>query len=79
MRTKYPKTISVPSAGLKRRGGVVVLTLPEYEKMRKKIERLEREKETTEEEARILKIIAEGEQEYRGGKLKPLKSLADLD
>jgi PHD/YefM family antitoxin component YafN of YafNO toxin-antitoxin module len=31
------------------------------------------------EEAQILKIIREGEQEYREGKLKPIQSLSDLD
>ncbi|MDO8140645.1 MAG: hypothetical protein Q6358_04025 [Candidatus Brocadiales bacterium] len=31
------------------------------------------------EEAECVKIINEGEQEYRRGKLKPIKSLAELD
>jgi len=31
------------------------------------------------EEAKCIKIINKGEQEYRKGKLKPIKSLAELD
>ena len=31
------------------------------------------------EEAKCIKIINKGEQEYRKGKLRPIKSLAELD
>ncbi len=31
------------------------------------------------EEAQVLKIIREGEKEYRQGKLKPIYSLSELD
>ena len=59
--------------------GMVFLSLMEYEKIREKIERLEREKEFSQEEAETLKIIAEGEREYREGKLKSIKSLSDIE
>ena len=51
--------------------GVVVLPLKAYEKMKERLARLE-------EEASVLQIVAEGEQEYKQGKLKPVKSLRGL-
>jgi len=36
-------------------------------------------KERLQEEFRVLKITKEGDKEYRSGKLKPIKSLSDLD
>lgn len=36
-------------------------------------------KERLQEEFKALKIIREGNKEYRSGKLKPIKSLSDLD
>lgn len=30
-------------------------------------------------EAEVMKIISKGEKEYRSGKLRPIKSLSDLD
>ncbi|MCK4453978.1 hypothetical protein KAU51_01350 [Candidatus Parcubacteria bacterium] len=58
--------------------GMVFLPLAEYEKIKEKIERLERERKFSQEEAEILRIIAEGEREYKEGKLKPIKSLAEI-
>ena len=54
-----------------RRRGVVMLSLKAYEKMRERIYRLE-------EEARILQIVAEGEREFKEGKLKSVQSLRGL-
>ena len=51
--------------------GVVVLPLQTYEKMRERLSVLQ-------EEARALQIIAEGEKEYKEGKLKPIKSLGEV-
>ena len=51
--------------------GIVVLPLKAYEKMKERIVRLE-------EEARVLQIVADGEREYKAGKLKPIKSLSEL-
>lgn len=64
---------------IREKKGMVILPLLEYEKIKKKIGKLEREKRIFEEEAEILKIIAEGEKEYKEGKLKPIKSLKELD
>lgn len=58
--------------------GLVVLPLEQYEKLRKKIERLEKAKKIAIEEAEVLRIVAEGEREYREGKLKPIRSLSEL-
>jgi hypothetical protein len=68
---------SVASRALKEKG-VVILPLRQYEKIKKTIERLEEAKRLATEEAKVLKTIAEGEKEYRKGKLKPLKSLVNL-
>ena len=54
-----------------RKKGVVVLPLRTYEKMKEQLSALE-------EEAKALQIIAEGEREYKEGKLKPVKSLDEL-
>lgn len=54
-----------------KKGGVVVLPLRTYEKLKERLFLFE-------EEARALQIIAEGEKEYKAGKLKPIKSLGEL-
>jgi len=54
-----------------RKKGVVVLPLKVYEKIKEKLIHLE-------QEASVLQIVAEGEREYRDGKLKPIKSLRGL-
>jgi len=41
--------------------------------------RLKNPKFISQEEFKALKIIKEGNKEYRSGKLKPIKSLSDLD
>ena len=46
----------------------VIINAREYEKILRLLQ-----------EARVLKIIQEGEKEYRQGKLKSIKSLSDLD
>ncbi|MGB2762723.1 MAG: hypothetical protein WBC21_04320 [Minisyncoccales bacterium] len=71
------KNLIVPKEFIQKRG-MVFLPLAEYEKIREKIERLERERKFSQEEAEILRIIAEGEREYKEGKLKPIKSLAEI-
>jgi hypothetical protein len=42
-------------------------------------ERLKNPQSVSKEEVDALKIIREGNKEYRKGKLKPIKSLSDLD
>ena len=64
--------------GTFRKKGIVILPLVEYEKIREKMERLERGKRVSQEEVKTLKIIAEGEKEYKDGKLKRINSLAEL-
>jgi len=65
------KNLTLPRWAIQEKG-MVILPLREYEKMWRKMARLA-------EEAKVLEIIAEGEREYRGGKLKAIKSLAELD
>lgn len=60
----------IANASLKRKG-VVVLPLKIYEKMKEKLSFLE-------EETRALQIVAEGEREYKAGKLRPVHSLREL-
>ena len=78
MANQTTKIITLPKSAI-RKEGMVILPLAEYEKIRKKIEKLKKEKKLSVEEAEILKIIAEGEKEYKEGRLKPIKSLAELD
>jgi len=78
MANQTTKIITLPKSAI-RKEGMVILPLTEYEKIRKKIEKLKKEKKLSVEEAEILKIIAEGEKEYKEGRLKPIKSLAELD
>jgi hypothetical protein len=59
--------------------GLVILPLRKYEKLKEKIEKLEREKRSSAEETEVLGIIAEGEREYKEKKLVAMKSLADLN
>ena len=72
------KNLTLPKHAIQEKG-MVIFPLKEYERISKKIARLVKEKKALTEEARILSIIAEGEREYRGGKLKAIKSLVDLD
>ncbi len=46
----------------------VIINAKEYEKILHLLE-----------EAEVLKVIREGEKEYRQGELKPISSLSDLD
>jgi len=72
------KNLTLPRDAIQEKG-MVILPLKEYEKMRTKMVKLEEERRTSMEEAKVLAIIAEGEREYKGGKLKAIKSLAQLD
>ena len=58
--------------------GVVVLPLKKYEEIKEKMREFSRQKKILREETETLRIITEGEEEYKKGKLKPMKSLADL-
>ena len=51
--------------------GVVVLPLKVYEEMKAKLARLVAE-------TKVLQIVAEGEREYKEGKLQPVNSLREL-
>lgn len=71
------KTISIPQNIITREGGVVILTLHEYQQLCKHaiptyyLESREAEK--------LDHMVAEGLTAYREGKCKKVKSLADLD
>jgi hypothetical protein len=58
--------------------GVVVLPLKKYEEIKEKMREFSKQKKILREEAETLRIITEGEKEYKEGKLKPIKSLAEL-
>lgn len=62
-----------------RQRGVVILPLREYDKIKRKMDDLEKERKLSVQEEEALEIIAEGEREYKEGRLKPIKSLAELD
>lgn len=78
MATVSDKNLIIPKEFIKKRG-MVILSLREYEKIKEKMAKLERARKFSQEEAEILRIIAEGEREYREGKLKPIKSLAEIE
>ena len=59
--------------------GLVILPLRKYERLKEKIEKLEREKKSSAEEAEVLRIITEGEKEYKEKKLVAIQSLAELN
>ena len=78
MASKLTKNLTLPRQAIQEKG-MVILPLKEYEKMWTKMGKLEKERRTLMEEVKVLAIIAEGEQEYKEGKLKAIKSLAQLD
>lgn len=78
MTARNSKNIVLPRATLKRKEGVVILDLSQYEKIRKKMEKLEEERRRQREEEKILEIINKGEKEYKKGKIRPIKSLKEL-
>ncbi|OIO72518.1 MAG: hypothetical protein AUJ85_10115 [Elusimicrobia bacterium CG1_02_37_114] len=67
-RENMPTTMTIPKR-LTHGEELVVLTKKEYE------DAIQKNKEILE----VLKIIAQGEKEYRQGKTKPIHSLSDLD
>ncbi|OGZ33815.1 MAG: hypothetical protein A3I88_03485 [Candidatus Portnoybacteria bacterium RIFCSPLOWO2_12_FULL_39_9] len=68
-------TLSEPAFG----EGVVILRRRLYDKMREKIQKLQDALREQREIDEVKKIIEEGERDFREGKLKPIKSLSDLD
>ncbi len=65
MKTLFHEKFIVDERGKRT---AVVIAAKEYDKMLRLLE-----------EAQTLRIIQKGEEEYRQGKLKPIKSLSDLD
>ena len=65
MQTAIHKKFIVDEKGKRT---AVIIDAKDYEKMLRLLE-----------EAHVAKIIREGEKEYRSGKLKPIKSLSDLE
>ena len=69
--------ITIPRREVSKKGGIVILPLREYKKLCEKavptyyLEGKEAEK--------LDKLVEEGLKEYRNGKCKTIKSLADLD
>jgi hypothetical protein len=77
MTNQIKNPIIIPKEAIAKEG-IVILPLREYQKTKEEIEKLKKQKGISLKELEILKIIAEGEKEYREKKLKPLKSLAEL-
>ena len=70
-------SITIPREAVKKAGGFVILPLKEYDRLR---EQAIPTYYLQGKEARELdKLVEEGEKEYREGKCKEIKSLADLD
>jgi len=70
-------TITIPKTKVKKEGGIVILSLKEYQKL------CERAAPTFylkgKEAEKLDKLVEEGLRDYRKGKCKSIKSLADLD
>jgi len=70
-------TITISKRAIRQRGGLVILPLREYQKL---YERAVPTHYLKGKEAKELdKLVEEGLKEYRKGKCKKIKSLADLD
>lgn len=65
MRTVFHEKFVIDENGKRT---AVIIDSKEYTKMLRLLE-----------EAQVLKIIRQGEEEYRQGKLKPIQSLSELD
>jgi len=70
-------TITISKTKVKKEGGIVILSLKEYQKL------CERAAPTFylkgKEAEKLDKLVEEGLRDYRKGKCKSIKSLADLD
>jgi len=70
-------TVTIPKEKIQRQKGVVILPLKEYQKLCKRAALTYYLKDKKAEE--LDKLVKKGLKEYRQGKCKTLKSLADLD
>lgn len=69
--------ITIPEKTVRKEGGIVILPLREYEELREKaIPTYYLEGKEAEE---LDKLVEEGLRDYKKGKCKTIKSLADLD
>lgn len=70
-------SITIPREEVRKRGGIVILPLRQYQKL------CERAVPTFylrgKEAEKLDRLVKEGLKEYKKGKCKPIKSLADLD
>ena len=72
--------ITIPMEAAKKAGGFVILPIKEYEKLREQSAPTVPTYYLNGKEAKELdELVREGEQEYREGKCKSIKSLSDLD
>ncbi|MEA3464286.1 MAG: hypothetical protein U9R14_04430 [Patescibacteria group bacterium] len=76
MATLSKNSITITKQAVQKTGGFVILTLKEYKKLQEQAipTYYLRGKEAKE----LDKLVKEGEKEYREGKCKTIKSLADL-
>lgn len=70
-------TITIPRKKIKEEGGVVILSLEEYRKLSEKVVPTYYLKGRAAE--KLDKMVEKGLREYRAGKARTIKSLADLD
>lgn len=70
-------TITIPKKKIKKEGGVVILSLEEYKRLSEQAVPTYYLKGKAAE--KLDKLVEQGLREYRAGKTKTIKSLADLD
>ena len=75
--TSNKNLITIPIETAKKMGGFVILPIKEYEKLRDQA--VPTYYLSGREAKELDELVKEGEQEYREGKCKPIKSLSDLD
>ena len=70
-------TVSISKAKVKKEGGVVVLSLKEYQKLYERAVPTHYLKGKAAQ--RLDKLVEQGLRDYQAGKTRVIKSLADLD
>jgi len=71
------KSINIPIDTVQKIGGMVILSLREYKKLCEKVTPMYQLK--GKEASEVDNLVRDGQREYKAGKCKTIKSLADLD
>jgi hypothetical protein len=77
IRVINKNSITISKEEIKRKGGIVILSLREYKRLCERAVPVYYLK--GKEAEKLDKLVKEGLREYRRGKCKTIKSLADLD